>query len=186
MRNHSSCFTKPQECYAYERTEDFKEVISLRYRLIPYLYSEYMKAALRGDMFMKPLGFLYPEDEMARRVEDQLLVGESIMMTPIIEEGAVSRKVYLPEPMTMVKYSGGAFACSKAEPGEMTIEADYNEVVFFIRKGRLVPIGKAVMNTREIDFEHLTLLGDGKAYELYADDGMTREYSLENIRVLRP
>ena len=65
MRNHSGSDTRRQEFYQFEGPEDFRSVIETRYRLIPYLYSEYMKAALNGDMLFKPLAFVYPEDEIA-------------------------------------------------------------------------------------------------------------------------
>lgn len=185
MRNHTGYGAVPQECYAFENTDDFRAILSLRYRLIPYLYSEYMKAALTGDMFIKPLAFGYPGDQRAREIDDQLLVGGSIMMTPILQEGAITRQVYLPEDMTMVKYDGREFICTAAKKGDMTIEARLNEVVFFILRDRLLPVGNDIKNTRDMDFDHLTLLGGGQAYELYADDGMTREYSLDNIRLLQ-
>lgn len=186
MRNHTGYGAARQECYAFEHVEDFRAILSLRYRLIPYLYSEYMKAALTGDMFIKPLAFGYPEDERAKAVDDQPLVGGSIMLAPILEEGKATRKVYLPEDMTMVRYDGREFACTPAAKGEMTIEAQLNEVVFFILKDRLVPVGKDIKNTRQIDFSQLTMLGDGQEYALYADDGMTRDYSLDKIRLLNP
>jgi alpha-glucosidase len=185
LRNHNGSRAQGQECYAFGDTGDFRSILKLRYRLIPYLYSEYMKAALRSDMFIQPLGFAFPEDQRAREIEDQLLVGGSIMMTPIIEQGAESRKVWLPEDMIQVFYNGETFTCTPLPRGEHTIKAGLGEVVFFIRKGKLLPIGKAVTNTRELDFNDLTLLGDGNAYELYADDGMTRDYSPENIRILK-
>ena len=184
MRNHSGNITQPQECYQFGDTEAFKSIISLRYRLIPYLYSEYMKAALTGDMFIKPVAFLFPEDAKLREIEDQLIVGDSVMIAPIVEEGAVTRSVYLPEDMTMVKYDGNEFVCGEASKGEMEIEVQLHEVVFFVRKDKLIPVGKAGMNTKEIDLEDVILLGDGNTYELYADDGMTREYSLNCLHLL--
>lgn len=60
MRNHSGCDTRRQEFYQFEGPEDFRSVIETRYRLIPYLYSEYMKAALNGDMLFKPPGLRLP------------------------------------------------------------------------------------------------------------------------------
>lgn len=185
MRNHSGNFTKQQECYRFGDTEDFLSIISLRYRLIPYLYSEYMKAALTSDMFIKPLAFLFPEDPKARRIEDQLLVGDSIMIAPIVKEGTTVRTVYLPQDMTMVKYDGSGFNCTPVSQGQITIEAQLNEVVFFILKDKLIPIGKHITNTSQIDFNDLTLLGDGTSYALYADDGLTREYSLDQLQILR-
>lgn len=184
MRNHSGLGTKYQECYQFGDTEDFRAIISLRYRLLPYLYSEYMKAALTGDMFIKPLAFLFPEDPKCSPIEDQLIVGESIMMTPIIREGETERTVYLPQDMTMVKYDGNTFSCAPATKGEMTIHAELNEVVFFILKGKLVPIGKEIANTAQADFDDLTLLGDGKTYALYADDGLTKACSPEQLKTI--
>ena len=43
--------------------------------------------------------FDYPEDKRTRRIEDQLIVGESIMIVPVLEKGKKGWTVYLPEPM---------------------------------------------------------------------------------------
>ena len=69
-----------------EQVVDFRHVVGVRYRLLPYIYSEYMKAALNDDMYFKPLAFVYPEDKMARRIEDQLILGNEIMITPVYEQ----------------------------------------------------------------------------------------------------
>ncbi len=181
MRNHTSKFTQNQEAYSFGDVEDFRTVLRLRYRLLPYIYSEYMKAALTADMYIKPLSFVYPE---ARGIEDQLLVGDSLMIAPVVIEGALSRRVYIPEDMTEVRYNG-EFTCRPVSKGEYTVEVGLSEVVFYIRPGKLLPIGKIISNTREYDVSDLTLLGDGETYELYTDDGLTRDCTLENIRVLR-
>lgn len=183
MRNHSG-FAE-QECYQFEKVEEFRDVVSLRYRLLPYIYSEYMKAALKGDMYIKPLAFAYPEDEKAREIDDQILVGESIMAAPVLEEGAKGREIYLPEDMTMVRYNGKEFTCTSVCKGSMFVEVALNEVVFFILKDKLVPVGKELKNSSEMSFEDLTLLGDGSEYSLYEDDGMTKTYSLDNIKILK-
>lgn len=58
FRDHAALGTRSQECYAFGDTAAFAGILTLRYRLLPYLYSEFMKAALDGDMFIKPLGFV--------------------------------------------------------------------------------------------------------------------------------
>lgn len=184
MRNHSNRRARYQECYEYGDTADFASVVSFRYRLLPYIYSEYMKAALSGDMYIKPLNFLFPEDERVRDIEDQLIVGDGLMMTPIIHEGETKRRVYLPEDMTMVMYDGEDFHTTPVFKGELTIEAQLNEIVFFILKNKLVPVGKAITNTSQLDWEALTLLGDGEEYRLYQDDGLSRNCSLEDVKTL--
>ncbi|MCI8818145.1 MAG: alpha-glucosidase [Oscillibacter sp.] len=179
MRNHASIQTRHQECYRFRKPEDFKTLVSLRYRLLPYLYSEFMKAALRRDMFILPLAFGYPGDRRARRIEDQLLVGESIMIAPVLEPGVRGRSVYLPEPMTQVRYGAGGFTCTEVEAGEQTIEVPQNEVVFYIRQGKLVPVGKAAANTADLALTEVELLGGGTTYEQYIDDGYTKQCGLE-------
>lgn len=185
MRNHSSKGTRAQEAYQFGDTEAFRSIISLRYRLLPYIYSEYMKAALRSDLYIKPLAFAFPEDDRVKNIEDQLLVGGSIMIAPIVKKGATSRRVYLPEDMTKVCYDGKDFVCTPCAKGEQTVEAALDQVVFFIRKNKLLPVGKAVTNSRDVTVDTLQLLGDGDAYELYWDDGMTRDCTEENIKVLK-
>ena len=63
-----------------------------------------MKAALNDDMYFKPLGFVYPDDKMAIRVEDQLILGNEIMIAPVYEQNARGRYVYLPEEMKFIKF----------------------------------------------------------------------------------
>jgi len=61
MRNHSCDGTRLQEFFRFSHIERFRSIINVRYRLIPYIYSEYMKAALTDDMLFKPLAFDYPD-----------------------------------------------------------------------------------------------------------------------------
>ena len=183
MRDHAMKGTRRQECYRYFRKKDFRTVVSLRYRLLPYLYSEYMKAAVRGKLYFRPLAFDFPEDEEAAQVEDQLLVGDSLMMTPLVEKRKNKRTVYLPEDMTKVLYDG-SFHTSQLEKGYHEIHVRPNQVVFFIRKDCLVPIAEDAERVEQVDLETVTLLGTGTQYEQYLDDGQTKEYGEEHIRVL--
>ena len=183
MRDHAMKGTRRQECYRYFRKKDFRTVISLRYRLLPYLYSEYMKAAVRGKLYFRPLAFDFPEDEEAAQVEDQLLVGDSLMMTPLVEKRKNKRAVYLPEDMTKVLYDG-SFHTRQLEKGYHEIHVRPNQVVFFIRKDCLVPIAEDAERVEQVDLETVTLLGTGTQYEQYLDDGQTKEYGEEHIRVL--
>ena len=184
MRNHSAYSAAPQECYNFDQINDFQTILGLRYKLLPYIYSEFMKALIKKDMFIKPLAYEFTADERVKTIEDQLLVGESIMIAPIIEEGKLSRNVYLPENMTMVKYSAKGFACEELEAGEHTIKAKLNEVVFFIRNNKIVPVSKGGQCVAEIDLADTELLGNGSTYEQYIDDGQTKKVALKNIKVL--
>ena len=187
MRNHSAIGTREQECYQFENVEDFRNVVNTRYRLVPYLYSEYMKAVLNDDMYFKPLGFVYPDDKMAIRVEDQLILGNEIMIAPVYEQNARGRYVYLPEEMRFVKFlTDGSISEEILEKGVHYVEVALNEVPLFIRSGKCIPVAEAAECVKDIDTSKLTMLGyEGSSYTLYEDDGVHKEYDkAENYRKL--
>ena len=178
MRDHAAAGTRKQECYQFENVEDFANLISVRYRLIPYLYSEFMKAALSDDLYFKPLAFVYPEDEMAANVEDQLIIGNEIMIAPVYTQNAKGRYVYLPEDMLFVKFMGdGSIVTEEMSAGHHYIQVALNEVPMFIRKGFCIPLAQPAETVDAIDTAHMELLGyDGASYELYEDDGIHKDY----------
>ncbi len=180
MRNHTAILTRRQECYRYSGKEDFQSIVSLRYKLLPYIYSEFITASLNGDMYIKPLSFEFT-DERSLRTEDQLLVGRCVMIAPVIEKGAKGRTVWLPEDMTEVRYDGQGFFCRQVPAGEHYVDVKLNEAVFYIRKGKCIPVGKGARNTSELDLRDVQLIGEGNCYEQYVDDGFTKELSLDNV-----
>ena len=182
MRNHSCRGTREQELYRFDNCDTCKKMIEIRYGLIPYLYSEYMKAALTDEMMFRPLGFDFPMDADARGVEDQLLLGNELMIAPVYTRNAAGRYVYLPEEMMLVRMrSLTDYETGILPAGHHYVKAELSELVFFIRKGKAVPMGAAAINTENLDFSTLKLLGyAGATYELYEDDGYTKEYSVEH------
>lgn len=106
MRNHSAMGTREQEVYRFDHIEEFRKIINIRYGLLAYIYSEYMKSALNSEMYFKPLSFVYTDDEFTSQVEDQLLVGDSLMIAPVYNQNAKGRYVYLPEEMAMLRFRG--------------------------------------------------------------------------------
>lgn len=188
MRNHAAAGTREQECYQFENIEDFRHIVGVRYRLVPYLYSEYMKAALNDDLYFKPLAFVYPKDSMAVQVEDQMMLGNELMIAPVYTQNARGRYVYLPEEMKFVKFlPDGTISEEILEKGHHYVEITLNEVPLFIRSGKCIPVADAAEYVDALDTEHLTMLGyDGAEYTLYEDDGVSKEYeNAENYRTLK-
>ena len=188
MRNHSALGTREQECYQFEDMEDFRHVIGVRYRLLPYLYSEYMKAALNDDMYFKPLAFVYPDDQMAARIEDQLMLGNEIMIAPVCEQNGKGRYVYLPEEMKFVKFlPDGTISEEILAAGIHYVDIALNEVPLFIRSGKCIPVADAAECVDEIDMSSLRMIGyEGTEYVLYDDDGVHKDYENEkNYKTLK-
>ncbi len=185
MRNHSACGTKDQECFAFENTADFKNIVDLRYRLIPYIYSEYMKAVLSDDMYIRPLSFEYENDEIAKTVEDQLMVGESIMIAPVYTQNAKGRYVYIPEDMVALRLnSDSTITESEIKKGHHYIDIPLNEVVFFVKKGHCIPLCDSARNIESLDYDTIKLYGSGTSYNLYDDDGFTKAPELKKIKTI--
>ena len=180
MRNHSAMGTRKQEVYQFSNLEDIKQTIQLRYCLLPYLYSEYMKAALHDTMLFSPLSFAYPEDSLASEIEDQLLLGEGLMLAPIYQPNVTGRYVYLPEDMLLITCSGPKdMRFKKMEAGHHYIHVEQNELIFFLRKGHLLPLAGCAENTEKLDTSHLYVIAysaDKCSYTLYDDDGISKDY----------
>ena len=153
-------------------------IVSLRYAFLPYLYSEFVKAALGNDMYMKPLAFVYEDDPMVKGIEDQLMVGESIMIAPVVTQNAAGRNVYLPEEMRMLRFrAADDYDSEVLEKGWHYIPCGLGEVLVFLRKGHLFPTAKPALTVSELDEQHLKVyaFGDG-SYTLYQDDGVSKDY----------
>ena len=183
MRNHSAVGTRMQEYYRFpEVLPAVRNMIRLRYALLPYLYSEFMKAALENTSYFRPLAFDYPDDPDAREVEDQLLLGEGLMAAPVYVQNAHGRHVYLPEPMKLLRLRAVDDYDEEILPaGHHYIRCALDEMLLFLRPGHIIPVAQPANNTSELDDASLTLwsfLPDGESaeYRMYRDDGVTTEY----------
>lgn len=177
MRNHSADGTRRQELYQFSNVKELGKMIEIRYSLIPYLYSEFLKAYRDDLMMFRPLAFDFEGDEDASVVEDQLLIGDELMIAPIYKQNAKGRYVYLPEDMMLVRMrSTEDYETEVMTQGHHYVKADLNELIFFIRKGKAVPMCKPCMNTTLIDMTTIKLVGfEGSSYELYGDDGISMD-----------
>lgn len=180
MRNHSALGTRMQECYQFDNIDKFRDVLQVRYRLVPYIYSEYMKACLNDGMMFRPVAFDYENDTFATQVEDQLMVGDSIMIAPVYQQNALGRYVYLPEDMLFVKLSGDKIVCKQPmTKGHHYIDVAMNEVPLFVKKGAVLPLCQPALSVEDLDRNNLQLIayGDNAKFDMYIDDGMTKQYS---------
>jgi alpha-D-xyloside xylohydrolase len=108
LTSHSRCHgmppTEPWE-YGEEFTKEFRRIVEMRYRLMPYIYAQARLCSESGYPMLRTLFFEYPEDPTCWTVEDQYMFGEDILVAPLMEE-TQSRNVYLP-PGFWVDYQVG-------------------------------------------------------------------------------
>ena len=183
MRNHAALGTRDQEIYRFRNWEQMRDTLTVRYALIPYLYSELVKAVVKEDMNFRPLAFDYPRDNVACRTEDQLMLGASCMIAPVYEQNARGRHVYLPEDMLMVRFrSAEDYDLMPMKRGHHWVELAMNEFPLFIKHGQVIPLAKGAECVAQVDGKHLTLLGwldHGTAFTLYDDDGESAQIDFE-------
>lgn len=180
MRNHSAMGTREQEVYRFDHVEEFRKIINIRYGLLAYIYSEYMKSALNSEMYFKPLSFVYTDDEFTSQVEDQLLVGDSLMIAPVYNQNAKGRYVYLPEEMAMLRFRGVDDYDTEILPaGHHYVEAGLFEMLVFVRPDKILVLTDGGEYTDEVDCDHVKALAFVKTkaeYVWYEDDGMGKDY----------
>lgn len=173
FRNHSADGTREQELYRFDNLDVTSKMIKIRYSLIPYLYSEFLKAVLNDEMMFKPLAFDFPNDCMAKQVEDQLLIGNELMIAPIYKQNAQGRYVYLPEEMMLVRMkSYDDYTTEILSKGHHYVDVALNELVFFVRNNKAIPFNKTAENTSKIDLKSIKLVGyENSSYTMYSDNG---------------
>ncbi|GAB6169386.1 glycoside hydrolase family 31 protein [Clostridium carnis] len=190
FRNHSALGTRKQEPYAFNKNTEniLKSVIKFRYSLIPYLYSEYMKATKNYDLLFKTLNFEY-NDELVSSIEDQLIVGDSIMVAPIYKQNNYGRYIYLPEKMAMLKVESiDNIKIEIMEKGHHYIDIPIEIFPIFIKLNKILPLAKEANNVENINSESLKLIAfvnDIAEYEYYDDDGATNNYKEGKFNTLK-
>jgi alpha-D-xyloside xylohydrolase len=108
-----------------------KKLIDLRERLRPYIHKYMDNASETGAPVMRPMFYDYPEDENCYALGDQYMFGEDILFAPIVTQGQIDRKVYLPSGIWIDVNNRKEYA------GECYVEAhaELDQFIAFVKKG---------------------------------------------------
>jgi alpha-glucosidase len=186
-RNHSVIGTVDQYPWSFgpDVEAGVRSALELRYRLLPYIYTAFVRASETGAPIQRPLIFDFQADEQARNLDDQYLFGSDVLVAPIVEDGQRQREVYLPAGEWFDFNSGEHLA-----GGQTVIAAAPLEFIpVFVRAGAVLPmLDQAPQTTDGLAPESIELHvfvpeTDGEwASELQEDDGLTHA-ALEDNRV---
>lgn len=180
-RNHAMDSSIRQEPWVFgPRIEAIcRRYLSLRYQLLPYLYTLFHTAAQTGAPIMRPLVWHYPTDANTFNLNDQFLLGHDLLVAPILQPGLTARAVYLPRGVWH-RWRDDAKAEIESFEGPTHIMADapLEEMPLFVRGGAIIPMWQTAQHTGAIDRASLRLhVWQGKgALDFYEDDGRTRAY----------
>ena len=110
--------------------------LNLRYRLMPYLYTLAWEAAQKGAPFVRPLFWLEPEDSRLWQVDDAFLLGEELLIAPVLEAGATTRQITLPNCCWYDFWDDSMME----GPGKAIIPTMIETIPVFVRDGSLIPM----------------------------------------------
>ena len=146
----------------------------LRYRLLPYLYDLFAECEKTGLPIMRPLVLHYEKDENTWNLNDEFLVGEHLLVAPVLEQGQTKKMVYLPEGIwydfnTGKRYEGKQY---------YLVDAPLDTCPMFAKAGSMIPAYEVVQYVGEKPYDTLNMLvfpGEG-TYVHYQDNGSDFAY----------
>jgi alpha-glucosidase (family GH31 glycosyl hydrolase) len=152
-----------------------RKYLELRYRMLPYLYSAVRECAVTGMPIIRALWLHYPDDPIAVARDDEYFWGRDILVAPVCEKGATSRRVYLPRGEWYDFWTGERMHGSR----EINRNVDLETLPLFVRAGAILPLGPVKQYTGEKVDGPLTVTiypGADGSFLLYEDDGKSFDY----------
>ncbi len=177
FRAHGTRTTNQNELWSYG--PDAQKILvsydKLRYRLMPYLYSLAWKTTHEGYTIMRPLVMDFRDDLRAQNTGDQFLFGPALLVNPVIEAGATSRHLYLPEASWYDFWTGAATQGGKPIDSSAPLE----RLPLFVRAGSILPLGPDLEYATEKPADPLEIRiypGADGSFTLYEDENDTYHY----------
>jgi len=160
--------------YGEQAEKIFRKYDRLRYRLIPYIYTEAYKMHKTGLPLMRALVLEYQNDANTYDIGDQYMFGSNLMIAPVTTKGARSRVVYLPKGTWFDYWTGKKYEGKQYK----TVVTPLEKLPVFVKAGSIIPMQK-VLDLGEETADTLTIdvFPYGKSsYTLYDDDGKSAQY----------
>lgn len=177
FRTHSTNDSKPREPWVFggEYTKINRETIDRRYELMPEIYTAFRIANETGLPIVRPLYLEFPNDPEAYKIYNEFIFGSKLLVAPVLDSGAVSRKVYLPAGEWTSIHGGAPLSA-----GWHDVNAPLGVTPVFVREGTILFTQSLIQNTSEqSDTLYLRAYGDKSASGgAYFDDGET--YAFRN------
>eukprot|EP00877_Chromochloris_zofingiensis_P010438 jgi/Chrzof1/5648/Cz16g10050.t1 len=157
-RNHYGYYTRPHELYRWPSMVDSgRKALTLRYRLLTYMYSAFFMANQLGGTVARALFFSFPADEGARGAVTQWMIGEAVLVTPVMSYNATNVTGYFPQgtwyslwDYTPVNHSTGS--------ANATLPAPLGMIPVHMRDGTIVPMQRYANVTRDVIISPITLV----------------------------
>lgn len=176
FRNHCAKGNVRQEPWAFDETTRniCRKFIRLRYQLLPYLYDLFRECEVTGLPVMRPMVLHYQNDPETVNCSGQFLMGENLLVAPVLEQGATKKLVYLPAGKWYGfedgnEYEGGRY---------YVVDAPLDCCPMFVKEGAIIPTYEVMDHIPDEGYDTLKLLvypGKGE-YVHYQDNGADYAY----------
>ena len=152
-----------------------RKYLELRYQMLPYIYSAVRDCTLTGMPVMRALWLHFPDDAQAVVRSDQYMWGGNLLVAPVVEKGANTRRTYLPrgswyDYWTKERFDGGR---------EISRTVDLETMPLYARAGSILPLGPVKQFVGEKSDHPCSILvypGRNASFVLYEDDGISYNY----------
>lgn len=156
--------------------ENMRKMLNLRYRLLPYIYSEAWNITSKGSTMMRPLTMDFSQDMRAVSQPYEYMFGQSFLVAPVTQPNVTEQQVYLPASSGWYDFWTG-----KKHSGGQTVmtEAPLDKIPLFVKSGSIVPMGKFIQYSDQKSADTLEIRiykGSSGSFELYEDEGDNYNY----------
>lgn len=173
--------SQPTEPWGFgETTEEIsKNYISLRYKLLPYIYTLAYENYISGMPLARPLFFDHPDDEFLNNYSDAFMWGSSFLVAPVVSSGQTLKNIYLPQGEWVDYYTDAVYQGSQS----YNVQTSLEQMPLFIKRGSII-LMQTVMNfTNEHPVDTLILAiypssQNLASSSLYEDDGVSLDYQI--------
>lgn len=177
-RDHDDISSTSQELYRWPQVATIsRQVLGIRYSILSYYYTLFFHAAVNGTSVVRPLLFQFPKDTNTRSIDKQFLIGNAIMVSPVLTQGATSVSAYFPAAVWYDFYNQSRIT-TPTNGGYMTLSAPVTFVPLHILGGTIFSHESANLTTAVTRLNPFSLLvaldQNGRASgDIYVDDGTT-------------
>lgn len=183
-RNHNVLSAIPQEPYRWSAVTDAtKAAMKIRYTLLPYLYTTFYLSHSTGSTTMRALAWDFPNEPWLADADRQFLLGDAILVTPVLEQGASTVDGVFPgvgSGTIWYDWYNQTAVTGVAAGQNVTINAPLGHIPVYVKGGKVIPLQEPALTTYDVKNSPYSLLialdGEGKASGgLYIDDGESLE-----------
>jgi alpha-D-xyloside xylohydrolase len=177
LRVHGTRTTDQNELWSYgpEAQKILTSYDTLRYELMPYIYSLAWKTTSEAYTPMRPLVMDFRTDVRAQNIGDQFLFGPSILVSPVTEPDATTRHLYLPKAQWYDFWAGKVLDGGRAIDAPVTLD----RIPLYVRAGSILPMGPDMEYSTEKPADPIELRiyrGADASFNLYEDENDTYNY----------